>query len=200
MTVGNNECEALFSLGKRILVMGSPGAGKTEFSKKLNIILNKPLYHLDDYYWQEGGKRPSEEQWRAILLSILKEPAWIIDGNYANTISLRAQYTDSVIILMPKTHICLWRIVKRGIIRMMGDKSSLPKSLKESNKPGYLFDLNIRFIKKVIYFKKRDRQIVNNCLLDKNIKIIELYSESDKSQFLSALKKEKSYNDSCIMS
>ncbi len=32
---------------KKIIVIGSPGAWKTVFSKKLRVIVNVPLYHID---------------------------------------------------------------------------------------------------------------------------------------------------------
>ena len=35
---------------KKIIIIGSPGAGKSIFSKKLKDVTNFPLYHLDMLY------------------------------------------------------------------------------------------------------------------------------------------------------
>lgn len=34
---------------EKIIVIGSPGAGKSSFSKKLKNITKLPLYHIDRY-------------------------------------------------------------------------------------------------------------------------------------------------------
>ena len=47
---------------KKILVIGSPGSGKSYFSKQLSKILNIPVYHLDLIYWHENWvSMPKEE-------------------------------------------------------------------------------------------------------------------------------------------
>ena len=40
---------------KKIIVIGSPGAGKSVFSRKLRDITNLPLYHLDMLYHKSDG-------------------------------------------------------------------------------------------------------------------------------------------------
>ncbi|OYD06005.1 AAA family ATPase, partial [Paludifilum halophilum] len=46
---------------------------------------------------------------------IMKQPDWIIDGNYTSTMDLRIKYADIVIFLYYKTLRCLYRIIKRRI-------------------------------------------------------------------------------------
>ena len=40
---------------KKIIVIGSPGAGKSVFSQKLKKVTNLPLYHLDMLYHKKDG-------------------------------------------------------------------------------------------------------------------------------------------------
>ena len=40
---------------KKVIVIGSPGAGKSVFSKKLSKITKLPLYHLDMIYHKKDG-------------------------------------------------------------------------------------------------------------------------------------------------
>lgn len=42
------------SIGKRILVIGSPGSGKSTFSRKLAEVTKIPLVHLDKEFWNYG--------------------------------------------------------------------------------------------------------------------------------------------------
>ena len=74
---------------KKIIVIGSPGAGKSVFSQKLKDITNLPLYHLDMLYHKKDGTHISKEELEEKLKSIFKEENWIIDGNYQKTLELR---------------------------------------------------------------------------------------------------------------
>lgn len=47
---------------KKIIVIGSPGAGKSVFSKKLHDITNIKLYHLDMMYHKKDGTHISKEE------------------------------------------------------------------------------------------------------------------------------------------
>ena len=40
---------------EKIIVIGSPGAGKSSFSKKLKNITKLPLYHIDMLYHKKDG-------------------------------------------------------------------------------------------------------------------------------------------------
>ena len=39
----------------KVIVIGSPGAGKSVFSQKLKNIIDLPLYHLDMLYHKKDG-------------------------------------------------------------------------------------------------------------------------------------------------
>lgn len=51
------------NIGKRIMVIGSPGIGKSTFSRKLSEITGIPLIHLDKEFWNDGwGERNRNKQ------------------------------------------------------------------------------------------------------------------------------------------
>lgn len=91
----------------KIIVIGSPGAGKSVFSKKLKDVTNIPLYHLDMLYHKEDGTRISKEELEEKLIKIFKEDSWIIDGNYQRTIEMRLKECDTVFLLDFPTDICI---------------------------------------------------------------------------------------------
>ncbi|MGK0464873.1 hypothetical protein [Clostridium sp.] len=41
-------------IGKRIMIIGSPGSRKSTFSRKLSQITARPLIHLDKEFWNEN--------------------------------------------------------------------------------------------------------------------------------------------------
>ena len=92
---------------KKIIVIGSPGAGKSVFSKKLKSITNIPLYHLDMLYHKVDGTHISKEELEEKLKEIFKKDNWIIDGNYQRTIEMRLKECDTVFLLDIPTADCI---------------------------------------------------------------------------------------------
>ena len=92
---------------KKIIVIGSPGAGKSVFSQKLKKVTNLPLYHLDMLYHKKDGTHISKEELEKKLKTIFKEEQWIIDGNYQRTLELRLKECDTVFLLDYPTEICI---------------------------------------------------------------------------------------------
>ena len=91
----------------KIIVIGSPGAGKSVFSKKLKSITNLPLYHLDMLYHKTDGTHISKEELEQNLREIFKEDDWIIDGNYQRTLEMRMKECDTVFLLDFPTKVCI---------------------------------------------------------------------------------------------
>jgi adenylate kinase family enzyme len=78
-----------FAIGRRVLVTGLAGSGKSTFSRTLAAKTGLPLLHLDLYFWKPGWVAPSESEWREQQRRLLAGDAWIADGNYHATLDLR---------------------------------------------------------------------------------------------------------------
>lgn len=98
---------------KRILIIGSPGAGKSTLARKLARILDLPLVYLDMIYHQVDHTVLSQVEFDKQLKTELEKPDWIMDGNYARTLSERQKKADLVIYLDYPTEICLQGIRER---------------------------------------------------------------------------------------
>lgn len=91
----------------KIIVIGSPGAGKSIFSQKLSDITGLPLYHLDMLYHKPDGTHISKEELEDKLREIFSNDDWIIDGNYQRTLEIRLKECDTVFLLDFPTEVCL---------------------------------------------------------------------------------------------
>jgi adenylate kinase family enzyme len=99
----------------RVLVIGNAGAGKSTLAAKLGSILDLPVIHLDQHFWQPGWVETEQVAWRDKVHQLVSGERWIIDGNYDRTLDLRLPRADTVIYLDFPTRICLWQIAKRII-------------------------------------------------------------------------------------
>lgn len=119
---------------KRILILGSPGSGKTYISKVLQKYLNLPSYHMDDLYWREEWCRPSDRVFCKCLTEIMDKDSWILEGNYHKyMLKDRIKVADIVILLDIPTAMCGWRILSRWGKIAFGDTSCLPLNVRNSN-------------------------------------------------------------------
>lgn len=86
----------LADLPRRILVIGSPGAGKSTFSRKLRDKTGLPLYYLDMIFHNSDRTTVSRDDFDEKLSEILNTDEWIIDGNYQRTLPLRFENCTEV--------------------------------------------------------------------------------------------------------
>jgi adenylate kinase family enzyme len=101
---------------QRVVVIGSPGAGKSTFSQRLGPLLNLPVIHLDAHFWRPGWVEPLRKDWAARQLDLIQQPAWIMDGYYGGTIDIRLGAADTIIFIdLPRT-VCVWRVLKRSVL------------------------------------------------------------------------------------
>ena len=102
-------------LGKRIMIIGSCGAGKSTLAIQLNEIIDIPIIHLDKEYWKPGWVESEKEEWYERQNKMVDKDSWIIDGNYGGSLDIRFSKADTVIFLDYNKFICLYRIFKRWV-------------------------------------------------------------------------------------
>ena len=100
-------------MAERILVIGSPGSGKSTFARRLGEQSGLPIHHLDQLYWRAGWVESEREAFRAEVEAVARAPRWITDGNYSGTLETPLARADQVILLDLSPLRCTWRILKR---------------------------------------------------------------------------------------
>jgi adenylate kinase family enzyme len=100
---------------ERILVIGSPGAGKSTLAAAIAARTGLPLLHLDGHYWRAGWIEPDKQDWAAQVEALAAGERWVMDGNYGGTLPMRLARADTVIWLDFPVWLCLVRIVRRAV-------------------------------------------------------------------------------------
>jgi adenylate kinase family enzyme len=101
-------------IGQRVIVTGLAGAGKSTFALALAAKTGLPVIHLDLHFWKPGWVAPSDAEWRERQRRVLAGEAWIADGNYHETLDLRLERADTVVLLDLPWWVCSRRAILRG--------------------------------------------------------------------------------------
>ncbi len=123
---------------RKILLIGSGGAGKSTLARTIAERTGLPLIHLDTLYWKSGWVETPSEEWRKIVVALLQEDAWIMDGNFGGTLDLRLAACDTAIFLDLPPIVCLWRVIKRRIKYRGGSRPDMTTGCPERLDLGFL--------------------------------------------------------------
>jgi adenylate kinase family enzyme len=130
---------------QRILIIGTPGAGKSTLAITLGRLLNLPVRHLDRYFWKPGWIQTERQMWREWVEKLVSEKSWIIDGTYRSTFDIRFPRADTIIFLDYDVPLCLWRVLKRVVKNHGSRRPDMAEGCPER--------LDIEFIKFIIKFR-----------------------------------------------
>lgn len=101
----------------KVIIIGSPGAGKSVFARKLAQTLSVDLFHMDNLYWRSDKTHISREELIEKLRIIFRLEKWIIDGNYLHTMDMRIKEADTIFFLDYPVADCLQGITERTGIK-----------------------------------------------------------------------------------
>jgi len=166
---------------KRVIIIGSGGAGKSTLAKQMAGILDLPVFHLDSLFWKPNWQKTPKPDFDKQLIELMNQQHWILDGNYSRTIELRMQYADTVIFLNFNRFLCLWRAFLRTYLAKRVDPI-----------PGCKPQMDMEFVK-WIWSYSRNRvpkvlEILNRYKDSKKIFILK--NPKEKQQFLQVIEQK----------
>jgi adenylate kinase family enzyme len=100
---------------ERVLVIGSPGAGKSTLASEIARRTGLPLIHLDRHHWRPGWVEADKADWEPQVAGLAAGERWVIDGNYGGTLAARLARADTAIWLDFPVWLCVWRVVRRAV-------------------------------------------------------------------------------------
>lgn len=169
---------------RKVLVIGSAGAGKSTFARRLGPLLRLPVIHLDACFWKAGWVETPKDVWLETVEELLARAAWVMDGNYSGTLAVRLRACDAVIFIDLPRSLCLWRVLKRVVMYRRESRPDMAEGCSEK------FDF--KFLLWVWGYPKRTRPKVLR-LIEENApdaKFIHLRSRAEVREFLEGIQAE----------
>jgi adenylate kinase family enzyme len=118
---------------RRVVILGSSGAGKSTFARALGARLGVPVVHLDALFWQPGWVEPENAAFRAAVAAAIAGDAWVTDGNYVGrTFDLRLPRADTVIFLHQPRWLCVFRILRRWLTAFGRTRPDMAEGCREN--------------------------------------------------------------------
>lgn len=141
---------------RRILVLGSGGAGKSTLARALGERLGLPVIHLDIHFWSSGWRPTAAGEWQERVQQLMAGEAWVMDGNFSETLSLRMSRCDAVVFLDLPRLVCARSVLTRWWRYRLRNRPDLPEGCPEK--------LDLQFLSWVWSFPSRSRPRVLQAL------------------------------------
>ena len=190
---------------KKIVIVGSPGAGKSTLAQALARILDIQVFHLDRYFWQPKDNHswqigwqeyPREEREKIEQQLMQENEQWIIEGTYLGTSDSRLKAADTIIFLDMPFSLCLRQAIKRYIKYRGYIRPDIPEGWKEQLSIPYILKILVfpyrgrnLFFEKLDDFRQKDIQLKclefshgNHKLLRQQIEVLYAYSEETTTE------------------
>ncbi|MBM7579528.1 DNA topology modulation protein [Jeotgalibacillus terrae] len=165
---------------KKILVIGSGGAGKSTFSRQLGKKLSLPVFHLDTLFWKPGWVQSDKSAFREEIEELMESDEWIMDGNFGGTLDSRLQKCDTVIFLHYSRWVCLRRALKRRVMYHGKSRPDMTEGCDEK--------LDLEFLKWIYFYNDRHAPQVIEKLRSSQIEnIVMLKSPAAAEKWLRSL-------------
>lgn len=166
---------------KRIIIIGSGGAGKSTLAKQLGEILKIEVLHLDKLHWLPGWIEPPKDEWQKKIAGLVAGESWIMDGNFGGTMETRLKACDTAIYLDLPRAVCLYRVFKRWLIYRNTNRPDMTEGCNEK--------IDLEFLGWVWNFQKTTKPKIEERLKQFEGKrtIIRLKSPKEVENFLTNL-------------
>jgi adenylate kinase family enzyme len=106
--------------GRRILVLGNGGSGKSTFGRALSAETGIPLTELDKVFWSADLQPTPPEEWRERQVALTAADEWILDGDLGpyDQLDVRLAGANTIVLFDLPTRVCAWRAFRRSRQRL----------------------------------------------------------------------------------
>ncbi len=106
-------------LGRRIVIYGATGSGKTTLARELGASLGLGVIELDAIRHDRGWDSTPWDEFEARIVEALAShtEGWVCDGNYSRVAATVLAEADTLIWLRLPWRVSFWRLLRRTLWR-----------------------------------------------------------------------------------
>lgn len=178
------------AVGRRILVWGITGSGKTTFARRLAEALGLPAIEMDAIRHANGWNSTPWEEFCQRLTQELdgQEQGWVCDGSYSAAADVCLSRADTLVWLRPPWRVYFWRRLRRTLGRARsGERLVGPQGPRESFRRAFLSRRSILLwaVQSLFTGERRIRRQL--MLLPESVQLYALRSGQEVEAFLRAV-------------
>jgi len=109
----------MLNIGRRVVVYGTTGSGKTTVAARIARCLGVPHIELDAIFWLPDWTKKPPEEYKLEVSALLEryQDGWVFDGNYRELREITLPRADAVVWLWLPFRVIFWRLLKRTVRR-----------------------------------------------------------------------------------
>ncbi len=172
-------------LGKKTVIVGCGGSGKSYLAARLGEITGIEVVHLDRLYWLPGWVTRSKEEFDGMLEKVYEKDSYIMDGNFMRTMERRVGEADTVIWLDFPTLACIRGVISRVISYRGNVRPDMGDGCPERFDPS--------FMKWIVDFRKTTRPKIINIVdraRKRGLSVTVLRSRCEVNSFIADTEKQ----------
>ena len=112
----------------RVNVVGTSGVGKSTFARQLAEVLDAPYIEMDALFWLPNWTGRSDDEFLPLVKENLKGEAWVLDGNYSRTTSIKWRRVQTLIWLDYSFLRAVYQTTLRAINRALTQSELWPNT------------------------------------------------------------------------
>lgn len=179
------------STGRRIVVVGSTGSGKTTLAKDIAARCQIPHIELDSLFWKADWQETPDGEFISKIRTALDNAgdSWVIDGNYSRIQPIIFPLADTIVWLDYPLRVSFLRLLKRTLRRVF-TREKLWSGNRESAKAALLSKESLLYYALKSY-RRRKARYARLMMSDQypHLRFIRLYHPRETVQLLDWLQR-----------
>jgi adenylate kinase family enzyme len=177
-----------FNTHSKILVVGTSGSGKSTLARKLASMFQLTDIELDALFWEPNWTEVSQPVFRErIEQAMVKNPGWVVHGNYSKVRDLTWGRADTVIWLDYSLPVVLWRVTKRSIARIITNEALWSGNRESFKKTFCSRESIILWSLQTYHLRKQQYETLIQDPANNHLQIIRMRSPIETNAFLRRL-------------